>query len=38
MSGLVDQVNDGPVILAALKMGDIKLGRIFPAQSAPDRR
>jgi hypothetical protein len=34
MPGLAHQVNDDPVIFAALKMGDLELGRLFPAQSA----
>jgi hypothetical protein len=29
MAGLADQVNDGPMIVAALKMGDLKLGRLL---------
>jgi hypothetical protein len=34
MPGLADQINDGPVILPALKMSDIQFYRLFAPQPA----
>ena len=34
MAALADQVNDGPMILAALEMRNVEFCRLFPAQPA----
>ena len=34
MPGLADQINDGPVVLPALKMSNVQFCRLFPAQPA----